>query len=54
VLSFLCQRLTDAEIGDALFISSRTASRHVANLFNKLGVSSRRDAVALAAHRRLI
>jgi len=50
VLSFLCQRLTDAEIGDALFISSRTASRHVANLFNKLGVSSRRDAVALAAH----
>ena len=54
VLSFLCQRLTDAEIGDALFISSRTASRHVANLFNKLGVSSRRDAVALAAHHRLI
>jgi DNA-binding CsgD family transcriptional regulator len=49
VLALLCQRLTDAEIGAALFISPRTASRHVANLFDKLGVSSRREAAALAA-----
>jgi DNA-binding CsgD family transcriptional regulator len=54
VLALLCQRLSDAEIGDALFISPRTASRHVANLFNKLGVSSRREAAARAVHHRLI
>jgi DNA-binding CsgD family transcriptional regulator len=53
VLALLCQRLTDAEIGEALFISPRTASRHVANLFNKLGVSSRREAAARAAHHGL-
>lgn len=53
VLALLGQRLTDAEIGDALFISPRTASRHVANLFTKLGVSSRREAAACAAHHGL-
>jgi non-specific serine/threonine protein kinase len=54
VLILLCQRLSDAEIGEMLFISPRTASRHVANLFNKLGVSSRREAAALAAHHGLV
>jgi DNA-binding CsgD family transcriptional regulator len=54
VLALLCQRLTDAEIGATLFISPRTASRHVANLCNKLGVSSRREATALAARHGLI
>jgi predicted ATPase/DNA-binding CsgD family transcriptional regulator len=53
VLSLLCQRLTDAEIGEALSISPRTASRHVANLFNKLGVSSRRAAEAIAVKHHL-
>lgn len=53
VLGLLCQRLSDAEIGERLFISPRTASRHVANLFNKLGVSSRREAAAFAARHGL-
>jgi DNA-binding CsgD family transcriptional regulator len=37
VLVLLCQRLTDPEIADRLFISPRTASFHVANVTGKLG-----------------
>ena len=54
VLGLLCERLTDPEIAERLFISRRTASTHVANLFNKLGVSSRREAAALAVRERLL
>jgi DNA-binding CsgD family transcriptional regulator len=54
VLALLCQRLSDAEIGEALSISPRTASSHVAHIYNKLGVSSRREAAALAARHGLI
>ena len=53
VLSLLCQRLSDAEIGEALFISPRTASSHVAHIYDKLGVGSRREAAALAARHGL-
>jgi non-specific serine/threonine protein kinase len=48
VLGLLCQRLTDAEIAERLFISPRTAEAHVANLLAKLAVRNRREAVALA------
>jgi non-specific serine/threonine protein kinase len=54
VLAGLCQRLSDAEIGEALFITRRTASSHVAHLFTKLGVRSRREAVAVAARHGLV
>jgi DNA-binding CsgD family transcriptional regulator len=54
ILTLLCQRLTDSEIAERLFISPRTASRHVANLFNKLDVSNRREAAALAVSRGLV
>ena len=40
--------LTYREIGEALFISPRTAGTHVANSFGKLGVGSRAAAVAFA------
>ncbi len=50
VLRLLCQRLTDAEIADQLYIGRRTAETHVANVLAKLGVKSRREATALAAH----
>lgn len=53
VLALLCQRLSDAEIGEALFISPRTASSHIAHIFDKLGVGSRREAAALAARHGL-
>ncbi len=46
VLQLLATGLTDREIGDALFISWRTAQAHVSNIFTKLGVSTRTAAVA--------
>ena len=54
VLALLAQRYTDPEIAEVLFISRRTASGHVANLFGKLGVASRREAAALAARLGLV
>lgn len=54
VLTLLCQRLTDSEIAEALFLSPRTASKHVGNILGKLGVNSRREVAALAARRGLV
>jgi predicted ATPase/DNA-binding CsgD family transcriptional regulator len=48
VLELIGAGLSDKEIGEALSISSRTASKHVANILGKLGVSSRSAAAALA------
>ena len=49
VLRLLAQRYTDPEIAATLFLSPRTVHRHVAHVFDKLGVSSRREAAAAAA-----
>ncbi|MGH2534693.1 MAG: ATP-binding protein [Thermomicrobiales bacterium] len=53
VLRLLARRSTDREIGEALFISPRTVARHVAGIFAKLGVHSRREAAAVAAEHGL-
>jgi predicted ATPase/DNA-binding CsgD family transcriptional regulator len=53
VLTLLCQRMTDPEIADALFISRRTVNHHVANVLGKLGAASRREAAALAVRHAL-
>jgi DNA-binding CsgD family transcriptional regulator len=53
VLTLLCQRRTDREIADVLFITPRTAGFHVANVLAKLGAANRREAAALAAHHGL-
>jgi DNA-binding CsgD family transcriptional regulator len=45
----LTRHQTDKEIAAALFLSPRTVSTHVANIFNKLGVANRREAAAAAA-----
>jgi predicted ATPase/DNA-binding CsgD family transcriptional regulator len=42
VLALLRAHLTDREIGERLFLSSRTVEKHVASLRGKLGVRSRR------------
>ena len=54
VLALLCERWTDPEIGERLSISRRTVSSHVANLYLKLGVNSRREAAALATREGLL
>lgn len=43
VLALLGERLTNAEIGDRLFISVRTVESHVSSLLTKLGLSNRRE-----------
>jgi DNA-binding CsgD family transcriptional regulator len=48
VLLLLADGRTDKEIGDALFISYRTAMGHVANILGKLGLESRTAAAAYA------
>ena len=51
VLALVASGRTNREIGDALFISDKTASVHVTHILTKLGVSSRTEA-ALAASAR--
>ena len=48
VLQLVAEGLSDREIGERLFISHHTVMRHVANIFNALGVNSRTAAVAYA------
>lgn len=54
VLALLAERYTAPEIADQLFLSVRTVERHVANVYNKLGVNSRRAAIATATHHGLV
>ena len=49
VLDLLRQGLTNAEIGNRLFISPKTAEHHVGRVLTKLGVRSRAEAAAVAA-----
>lgn len=49
VLRLVAEGLTDAQIGERLFLSPHTVHRHVANARAKLGVSSRAAAAALIA-----
>jgi DNA-binding CsgD family transcriptional regulator len=48
VLGLLSGGLTNRQIGEALFISEKTASVHVSNILGKLGVRGRGAAVAMA------
>jgi DNA-binding CsgD family transcriptional regulator len=50
VLALVTKGRTNREIGEALFISSKTASTHVSHILSKLEVRSRIEA-ATAAHR---
>jgi DNA-binding CsgD family transcriptional regulator len=48
VLALLAEGRTNRQIGDALFISDKTASVHVTHILDKLGVSRRTEAALLA------
>lgn len=49
VLRLLGEGFTNAEIAERLVVSVRTVETHVATILDKLGVHTRRDAVARAA-----
>ncbi|NDL59636.1 ATP-binding protein [Phytoactinopolyspora mesophila] len=48
VLDLIAAGRSNREIGEALFISAKTASVHVSNILAKLGVSTRGEAAAVA------
>ena len=54
VLQLVAEGLTNKEIARRLIRSEYTIKAHVTSLFNKLGVDSRAQAVAVAAHRNLL
>jgi DNA-binding CsgD family transcriptional regulator len=54
VLRLVVNGQSDREIGDALFVSRRTAASHVASILEKLGVTSRVAAAAEAVRRGLV
>jgi DNA-binding NarL/FixJ family response regulator len=54
VLHLLAAGKTNRAIAEDLFISEKTVARHVSNIFDKLGVSSRSAATAWAYQRNLI
>jgi DNA-binding CsgD family transcriptional regulator len=53
VLRLLAAGKTNRAIADELFISEKTVARHVSNIFDKVGVSSRTAAAAWAFHHNL-
>jgi DNA-binding NarL/FixJ family response regulator len=48
VLRLIAAGQSNREIAAALFISEKTAARHVANIYAKLGISSRSAATSFA------
>jgi predicted ATPase/DNA-binding CsgD family transcriptional regulator len=54
VLVLLCQRLTDPQIAERLYLSPRTVESHVASILRKLDVTDRREAAAAAARLGLV
>jgi DNA-binding CsgD family transcriptional regulator len=54
VLRIIARGETNRAIGESLVISEKTVSRHVSNIFDKLGVSSRSAATAYAYDHGLV
>ena len=54
VLTLVAKGLSNREIAERLVVSEHTVHRHLANIYVRLGVSSRAAAVALAAERELL
>ena len=54
VLQLLCQRFSNPEIAERLYIGTRTVEFHVTNIIGKLGAENRREAAAIAARLGLV
>src|SRR5262245_46756018 len=54
VLRLIAAGKTNRDIGGELFISEKTVARHVSNIFDKLGVSSRAGATAWAYRHNVV
>ena len=54
VLKLLAQGMTNKQIADTLIISDRTVQTHLSNIFGKLGVNSRTEAILIAMKRNLL
>ena len=54
VLRLVAKGLTNRQVGERLFISSKTVSVHMSNVLGKLGVKGRAEAVAVAHQRGLL
>jgi DNA-binding NarL/FixJ family response regulator len=54
VLTALVQGLSNKEIADKLFISETTVKLHISNIFKKLGVKSRSQAIMHAVKEKLV
>jgi len=54
ILQLIAEGHATRQIAERLFLSDHTIHRHVANIFNKLSVSSRAAAVAQAARRGIL
>ena len=54
VLALVARGLTNKEIGGRLFLSDHTVRNHVSRILQKLGLSRRSEAAAVAVRRRLI
>lgn len=54
VVKLLARRLTDPEIAEHLFITTKTASHHVSSILGKLGAANRREAAAIAVQHSLV
>jgi DNA-binding NarL/FixJ family response regulator len=54
VLTYAAGGLTNKQIGKALFISDRTVQGHLQNIYQKLGVATRTEAVTAALSRGIL
>jgi DNA-binding CsgD family transcriptional regulator len=51
VVALVAEGLTNPQIGERLFVSKRTVSAHLRNVFGKLGVSTRAELAAVVTRR---
>jgi DNA-binding NarL/FixJ family response regulator len=53
ILTLIAAARSNAEIADELFLSVRTVERHLTNMYNKIGVTSRVEATRFAVDQGL-